>query len=166
MNKTVKDLVVGNEYIFIETNPNKSKDLNIVRAILKSNDSPEGDPPGRGWYPLFETTDKYKGEFFFIRNLEEGNEPLDMPLFIWVNSNYDKPEAKEKLEELFGTAMNPIGYTICDVSSVEETINQYAEFLVTSIEKYENKINDMMEDLKNKRTMYTQQIEWLNKYLK
>ena len=89
-----------------------------------------------------------------------------MPLCIWVNSNYDKPETKEKLEELFGTAMNPIGYVICDAESIEETICQYSEFLTDSIRKYEDKINDMVEDLKNKRIMYCQQTAWLIKNLK
>jgi hypothetical protein len=36
MNKTIKELEVGKEYLFIEANPQKSKDLNVVRAILKS----------------------------------------------------------------------------------------------------------------------------------
>lgn len=156
MNKTVKDLVAGNEYIFIETNPQKSKDLNIVRAILKSNEHSE-----RGWFPLFETNDEYKGEFFFMCEPSIENDLLNKPLFIWVNSNYGKPEAKEKLEELFGTMRNPIGYIICDPTHVEETIKQYSDFLTDSIKKYESKIKEMMEDLKNKRTLYVQQIEWL-----
>ena len=161
MEKTVKDLIVGKEYIFIEANPQKSKNLNIVRAILTSCDRNEK----RGWFPAFETNDSLKGEFFFIQEIMKENEPLNSILFIWVNSNYDKPEAKKKLEELFGTMRNPIGYIVCDAESVEETIKQYSDFLNDSIIKYQNKINEMIEDLNNKKIIYPQQIEWLHNSL-
>lgn len=156
MNKTIKELKVGKEYIFIEANPQKSKDLNIVRAILKSCE--KGD---RGWFPEFETNDELKGEFFFIHELKKTNSPLDEIMVIWVNSNYDKPEAKEKLEGIFGTMANPIGYVICDTESIEETINEYATFLNNSLEAYNKKIKDMQEDFRNKTKIYKKQIEWL-----
>ena len=112
-------------------------------------------------YRQLETNDEYKGEFFFMCEPSIENDLLNKPLFIWVNSNYEKPEAKEKLEELFGTMRNPIGYIICDPTHVEETIKKYSDFLTDSIKKYESKIKEMMEDLKNKRILYAQQIEWL-----
>lgn len=156
MNKTIKELEVGKEYLFIEANPQKSKDLNVVRAILKSCE--KGD---RGWFPEFETNDELKGEFFFIHELKKTNSPLNEIMVIWVNSNYDKPEAKEKLEGIFGTMANPIGYIMCDAESIEETINEYATFLNNSLEAYNKKIKDMQEDLKNKTKIYKKQIEWL-----
>ena len=161
MNKTIKELEVGKEYLFIEANPQKSKGLNVVRAILKSCE--KGD---RGWFPEFETNDELKGEFFFIHELRKTNSPLNEIMVILVNSNYDKPEAKEKLEEIFGTMANPIGYIMCEPGNFEDTIKQYSDFLTDSIEKYENRINEMVEDLKNKRVIYKQQVEWLNNYFK
>jgi len=161
MNKTIRELEVGKEYIFIEANPHKSKDLNIVRAILKSYNKSE-----RGWLPEFETNDELKGEFFFIHELNKTNKPLNEIMVIWVNSNYDKPEAREKLFELFGTIREPIGYIMCDADSVEETINQYSNFLIDSINKYQDKIEEMIKDLDAKREIYKQQMNWLEKTFK
>lgn len=161
MNKTIKELEVGKEYIFIEANPQKSKDLNIVKAILK-----ECDKGPRGWIPEFETNDSLKGEFFFIHDLKKTNEPLNEIMVIWVNSNYDKPEAKEKLEEIFGTTMNPKGYIMCDADSIEETINQFSVFLIDSISKYQDRIEEMIKDLDAKREIYKQQVNWLKETFK
>ena len=156
MNKTIKELEVGKEYIFIEATPNKTKDLNVVRAILKSCE--KGD---RGWFPEFETNDELKGEFFFIHELRKTNSPLNEIMVILVNSNYDKPEAKEKLEGIFGAMANPIGFIMCDAESIDETIQEYTEFLTKSLEAYHKKIKDMQEDLMNKTRIYTEQIKWL-----
>ena len=161
MNKTIKELEVGKEYLFIEANPQKSKDLNVVRAILKSCE--KGD---RGWFPEFETNDELKGEFFFIHELRKTNSPLNEIMVIWVNSNYDKPEAKKKLEETFGTLANPIGYIMCDADSIDGTINQYSNFLIDSINKYQDKIEEMIKDLDAKREIYRQQINWLEENFK
>ena len=137
MNKTIKELEVGKEYIFIEATPNKTKDLNVVRAILKSCE--KGD---RGWFPEFETNDELKGEFFFIHELRKTNSPLNEIMVILVNSNYDKPEAKEKLEGIFGAMANPIGFIMCDAESIDETIQEYTEFLTKSLEAYHKKIKE------------------------
>ena len=155
MNKTIKELEVGKEYIFIEANPQKSKDLNVVRATLKENKEHE-----KGWYPVF-IEKETQGEIFIIFNHEEASKKLDTLLVIHVNSNYDKPEVNEPLEKLFGTWAKPIGYNICDAESIEETINEYATFLNNSLEAYNKKIQDMQEDFKNKTKIYKKQIEWL-----
>ena len=156
MKKTVKELEVGKEYIFIEANPKKNKDLNIVRATLKENK--EGE---RGWFPVFVEKDT-QGEIFIMFNHEEAEKPLDGLLVIHVNSNYDKPEVKEPLEKLFGTWREPIGYVICDSESIDETITEYSNFLIKSLAKYEEKIREMTEDFSNKRKIYAEQIKWLN----
>ena len=156
MNKTVKDLVVGKEYIFIEANPKKDKDLNIVRATLKENKECE-----RGWFPVFVERET-QGEIFIMFNHEEAEKPLDDLLVIHVNSNYDKPEVNDKLEKLFGTWREPIGYVICDAESIDETITEYSNFLIKSLAKYEEKIREMTEDFSNKRKIYAEQIKWLN----
>lgn len=156
MNKIVKDLLVGKEYIFIEANPDKEKDLNIVRATLKENKESE-----RGWFPVF--IEKYtQGEIFIMLNHKEAEKPLDELLVIHVNSNYDKPEVNEKLEKLFGTWAKPIGYFICDAESIDETITEYSNFLIKSLAKYEERIREMMENFNNKIINYTEQIKWLN----
>lgn len=156
MNKTVKELVIGREYIFIEANPDKEKDLNIVRATLKENEKGKN-----GYNPVF--IEKYtKGEVFFTIDFNEADKPLDSLLVVYVNSNYDKPEVNEPLEKLFGTWANPIGYFICNTESIDETITEYTNFLIKSLTKYEEKIRKMMEDFGNKKRNYIKQVDWLN----
>lgn len=155
MNKTVKELEVGKEYIFIEVTPNKTKDLNIVKATLKENEECE-----RGWFPVF-IEKETQGEIFIMFNHEEASKKLDTLLIIHVDSNYDKPEVNEPLEKLFGTWMKPIGYIICDTESIEETIKEYETFLNNSLEAYSKKIQETTEDFKNKAKIYKKQIEWL-----
>ena len=156
MKKTVKDLLVGKEYIFIEANPDKEKDLNIVRATLKENKETE-----RGWFPVFIEKDT-QGEIFMMFNPEEAEKPLDDLLVIHVNSNYDKPEVNEKLEKLFGTWAKPIGYVICDAESIEETITEYSNFLIKSLARFEERIREMTEVFNNRKANYMGQIKWLN----
>ena len=156
MKKTVKDLLVGKEYIFIEANPDKEKDLNIVRATLKENKETE-----RGWFPVFIEKDT-QGEIFMMFNPEEAEKPLDDLLVIHVNSNYDKPEVNEKLEKLFGTWAKPIGYVICDAESIDETITEYSNFLIKSLARFEERIREMTEVFNNRKANYMGQIKWLN----
>lgn len=161
MNKTVKELEIGKEYIFIEANPDKSKDLNIVRTTLTENGECK-----RGWFPVF-VEKETQGEIFIMFNHEQANEPLNKtPLVIHVNSNYDNPEANETLERLFGTWAKPIGYIICDADSINVAINDYNKFLNDSLTKYEENIKNSMADFNNKKQLYKQQIEWLNNNLK
>lgn len=155
MNKTIKELTEGKEYIFIEANPNKSKDLNIVKATLREKGKCE-----RGYFPVF-VEKETQGEIFVMLNNEQANKPLNNILVVNVNSNYDKPQVNEKLEALFGTFMNPIGYIICENENVQETIEQYSNFLTYSIKKYEERIKEMTKDMNNKKILYKQQITWL-----
>lgn len=155
MNKTIKELTEGKEYIFIEANPNKSKDLNIVKATLIKKGKNE-----RGYLPVF-VEKETQGEIFVMLNHEQADKPLNNILSVNVNSNYDKPQVNEKLEALFGTFMKPIGYIICENENVQETIEQYSNFLTNSIEKYEERIKEMTKDMNNKKILYKQQIAWL-----
>ena len=50
---------------------------------------------------------------------------------------------------------------MCDAESIDETIQEYTEFLTKSLEAYHKKIKDMQEDLMNKTRIYTEQIKWL-----
>ena len=159
MIQTVKELEVGKEYLFIEANPDKDKDLNIVRATLKDNKESH-----RGYFPEF-IEKKTQGEIFFMLGPDEGDKPLNSILILHVNSNYDKPEVKEPLEELFGTWANPKGYIICDPDNVNHTLVEFHNFLLESLNKYQQRVNEAFADLSRKKDNYKKQIEWLEKNL-
>lgn len=160
MKCNIKQLEVGKEYVFLRSIVKQKQDIPIYHGTLVELES------GNIVSALFHIHEFSDHEVFCYRTINNpyigdcSDEILDKPECFHMNADED-----ENLENAM--CEMGIGFIISD--SEKNAIKEYHDFMEWSLSEYQKRIDkadeydkpSMIADLKAKRKIYKEQIEWL-----
>lgn len=173
-NFTIKDIEVGKEYVFIESDPDQSEDIKVLHCTCIYKD--EYNPAGKLMMVKFTVREYPEGAneafTYKIINNPYAKADIDDNLFeklTWLDSNKDM----DKEESAIYTYLHrwksvnggsrfyfPRGFMFGRTD--DEAIQNYKNFLDLSLVEHQNKIDEEIRVLNLHKENFAKQINWLN----